>query len=296
MIMNWHFQGDVAMLPNFVIIGAPRSGTTHLYHGLRLHPEVFMSDFKEPMYFAYQDTARPGMISDRAEYEALFDHGVGYLAVGEASTLYLYSDKAAANLRAMIPQAKLVAILRQPADRAFSQYTFQRFLGTEPLDSFEAGLAAENERAQTDASPFLLYRRAGLYGEQIPRYFEHFPRQQLLFTLQDDLDSHPEQVFAKIFAFLGVDPTFQPDLHHRTNASGVAEHRALFDLVKAAGRRVKRFMPERIATQLSGTAHERLLTRPTMSEETRRRLTDSFREDILKTAALIDRDLSHWLD
>jgi len=283
------------MLPNFVIIGAPRSGMTHLYHGLRLHPEVFMSDFKEPMYFAYQDMPRPGMLSDRAAYEALFDQATGYPAIGEASTLYLYSDKAAVNLRAAIPHARLVAILRQPADRAFSQYTFQRFLGTEPLDSFEAGLAAESKRAQAHTSPFLLYRQVGLYGEQIPRYFEQFPKEQLLFVLQDDLDSHPDQVFAQIFAFLGVDPTFQPDLHHRTNASGVAEHRAIFDFVKSAGRRIKRFLPERIATQLSGTAHERLLTRPTMLEETRARLIETFREDILKTSDLIDRDLSHWL-
>lgn len=190
----------------------------------------------------------------------------------------------------------MIAILRNPIDRAFSQYTFQRFLETEPLDSFEKALAAENQRA-TDptVSPFLLYRRVGLYGAQIPRYFRRFSKDQLLFLLQDDLDSQPDQVFRQIFAFIGVNPNFQPDLRHKTNASGVPEHTTLFRMVKSLGRAVKSLLPERTATRLSGSAHEALLTRPAMSSQTRGELQQFFRADIQRTEKLIGRDLSGWL-
>lgn len=284
------------MLPNFLIIGAPRSGTTHLYRGLRQHPAVFMSDFKEPMFFAYENEPQPGVISDKNEYIALFSGAASYQAVGEASTLYLFNEKAPGRIYRDIPKARLIAILRNPVDRAFSQYTFQRFLQTEPYETFEAALEAEDGRAQENTvSPFLLYRRVGLYGTQIPRYLDRFSRDQILFVLQDDLDQNPNQVFHDIFAFIGVDPAFQPDLRHRTNASGIPQHDTLFRTLKLAGRTVKRLVPERWATRLSGSAHEALLTHPTMLDSTRASLTQYFHDDIEVTQNLIGRDLSHWL-
>ncbi|NMP21259.1 sulfotransferase family protein [Sulfobacillus harzensis] len=283
------------MLPTFLILGAPRSGTTHLYHGLRQHPQVFMSDFKEPMFFAYQGNPQPSVVYDLNDYEALFEAAHPEEARGEASTLYLYSAQAADNIRALIPEARLIAILRNPVERAFSQYTFQRFLKTEPLETFEEALAAEPRRVQ-DPIPFHLYRPVGLYSEQIKRYLERFPQEQVLWLLQDDLASHPEEVFRQIFMHIGVDPDFVPDLHHRTNASGVPQHETLFRAIKSAGRAVKRFLPEKLAVALSGTAHETLLERPSMQPETRAELQDYFRKDIEATAALIGRDLSHWLE
>lgn len=283
------------MLPNFLIIGAPRSGTTHLYRGLRQHPDVFMSDFKEPMFFAYEGDPRVGVISDHTAYEALFQGAEPYVARGEASTLYLFSEKAPARIQRDIPTARLIAILRNPVERAFSQYTFQRFLNTEPLDTFERALQEEERRAEADAPPFQLYQRVGLYSEQIARYLELFPRDQLLFLLQDDLDRQPDTVFRRIFSFIGVDPGFRVDLRHKTNASGVPQHDTLFHLVKSIGRQVKRFVPETMATRLSGSAHAALLERPAIELHTRQALQRFFQEDILRTQALIDRDLSHWL-
>lgn len=286
---------DFFVWPNFLIIGAPRSGTTHLYRGLRQHPQVFMSDFKEPMFFAYEGNPRPGALSDRRAYLALFDQAGSYAAVGEASTLYLYSERAPGAIQRAIPDAKLIAILRNPIDRAFSQYTFQRFLHTEVLDTFEAAIKVEDQRAHTDVSPFLLYRRVGLYGQQIPRYFEAFPKDQLLFVLQDDLDAHPAQVFRQIFDFIGVQPDFHPDLRHRTNASGVVQQPTLFHLIKSTGRAIKKLLPEQLATRLSGSAHEALMSRPTMAVATRQALREYFQDDIQITAHLIGRDLSQWL-
>lgn len=282
------------MLPNFLIIGAPRSGTTHLYHGLRQHPEVFMSDFKEPMFFAYEGNPQPSVIHDRESYEALFQGADVQQARGEASTLYLYSPVAPENIQRTIPDARLIAILRNPVDRAFSQYTFQRFLKTEPLETFEEALDAESERLQ-DPIPFHLYRPVGLYSAQIKRYQDRFPSHQLLWLLQDELEREPERIFQQIFRHISVNPDFAPDLRHRTNASGVPEHESLFRAIKSAGRAIKRFLPEKVAVSLSGTAHETLLQRRQMRPETKRALLAYFHEDIEATAELIGRDLSHWL-
>jgi hypothetical protein len=283
------------VLPNFLIIGAPRCGTTHLYRGLRQHPQVFMSDVKEPMFFAYEGETRPGVIGERAAYEALFAGSERFLARGEASTLYLYHHDAPRRIRELIPDARLIAILRNPVDRAISQYTFQRFLKVEPLDTLEAALAAEEERRNNHAPPFSLYRDVGLYSQQIARYLALFPRHQLLFLLQDDLEQDPHAVFRTIFQFLDVDPTFYPDLRHKTNASGIPQHETVFRLIKSAGRTVKRFLPERLATHLSGSAHETWLQPPTVNPATRAALRDFFREDIERTQDLIGRDLTHWL-
>lgn len=283
------------MLPNFLIVGAPRSGTTHLYKGLRQHPEVFMSDFKEPMFFAYQDDPRPSVISDLGEYENLFREAQTGQVTGEASTLYLYSERAADNIADKIPNAQLIAILRNPVERAFSQYTFQRFLQTEPLETFEAALAAEDGRAETDDIPFHLYTRVGLYSRQIRRYQQRFRPEQLLFLLQDDLDQDPDGVFSQIFQHIGVEASFRPDLRHRTNASGVPQHETLFRTIKSLGRPLKRVLPETLVTRLSGSAHETLLERPMMNPETRSALIERFRDDIEQSSALIGRDLSPWL-
>ncbi len=283
------------MLPNFLILGAPRSGTTHLYRGLRQHPDVFMSDFKEPMFFAYEGHPRASVVSERGAYEALFSGSTGFKAVGEASTLYLYSEEAARNIRRTIPDARLIGILRHPAERAFSQYTFQRFLEDEPFTTFEDALQAEDERARGPHNPFHLYQRVGLYSRQIRRYQDLFPASQLLWLLQDDLERDPDQAFAQIFAHIGVNTAFRPDLRHKTNASGVPQHRTLFRLVKSAGRTVKQFLPETWVTRLSGSAHSTMLSRPAMRPATRSALVEFFADDIRNTATLIDRDLSHWL-
>lgn len=257
-----------------------------------------MSDFKEPMFFAYENDPRSSVVSDLKTYESLFNSAGNAHAVGEASTLYLYSERAPLTIAKYIPDARMIAVLRNPIDRAFSQYTFQRLLHDEPCDTFEQALALEEERRErlSHLMPFILYREVGLYSDQVKRYQQQFSPEQLLFLLQDDLDHHPQQVFQRIFSFLEVDPLFEPNLPHRTNASGVPENQTLFRLIKTTGRAFKRFLPESTVNRLSGKTHETLLTRPAIHEATRQELQSFFHDDIEKTAALLDRDLSHWLN
>ena len=137
--------------PTFLIIGAGRSGTTSLYHYLGQHPDIFMSPVKEPGFFAYEDETRPligaygeaelpGYSTRREDYEALFADVSVETAAGEASVDYLYLPRAARRIRRHVPQARLIAILRQPADRSHSQFWARVASGREPLTDFEEAL------------------------------------------------------------------------------------------------------------------------------------------------------------
>lgn len=285
------------MSPNFLIIGAPRTGTTHLYKGLRQHPEIYMSDFKEPMFFAYEGESHAATIADWDSYQKLFDHAQGQKAIGEASTLYLWKDSAPGNIYRHLPEVRLIAVLRNPVERAFSQYTFQRLLEVETCETFEEGLEAEASRAEDPkVSDFFRYVEVGLYADQIARYQALFAPDQLKFVLNDDLDRDQSQVFQDIFRFLGVDDTFRPNLEHRTNASGVAPKKSFYGALKAGGRMVKGLLPESMTTRLSGALNAHYLARPQVSQETYQKLLNVFQEDVIRTGKLIERDLSAWLE
>ena len=255
-----------------------------------------MPDFKEPMFFSYEGKSRPWAVDTWQDYQELFRDADRFIARGEASTLYLWHPHAALNIRRQMPDARLIAVLRNPVERAFSQYTFQRLLNMEPYDTFEAALAAEEERQQSSTSAFLLYTEIGRYSEQIARYQTLFPPEQILIVLNEDLQDHPDQVFSAIFRHIGVDPSFEPNLEQRTNPSGIPKKKALYERLKAGGRKVKGLIGTEWAMKLSGALDRRYLTRPHVSKDTYNTLLSLFHADILRTQELIGRDLSRWLE
>jgi hypothetical protein len=206
--------------PTFLFLGAPRSGTTQLYEGLRLHPEVAVSGVKEPLYFV-SPRYPLHRVTSAAAYQALFRPGRGVRATGEFSTLYLYDPEAAQRIHDTLPTAKLLAILRHPVERAYSQYVFERLLEQEPCATFEDALRAEPRRIAEHRSPFLYYREVGRYASQIRRYQALFPADQLLWLLYDDLKTDLAGTFRRIFRFIGVDDAFEPDIAGRVNVSGI---------------------------------------------------------------------------
>lgn len=255
-----------------------------------------MSELKEPMFFAYEGEHKPWAVDTWEDYVRLFSKAENFQAIGEASTLYLWHHRAPDNIRLRLPDARLVAVLRNPMERAFSQFMFQRLLKSEPLETFEEALAAEEQRAQNPkTSAFLLYRELGRYAQRIARYQTMFSHEQLLFILNEDLRDHPFEVFAKVFKFIGVDPGFTPVLGHHTNPSGIVRRTSLFHGLKATGRMVKRIIPEYLALQLSGLLNQHYLVHQEIAPDTYRRLLQDFRQDIVLTQTLIGRDLSDWL-
>jgi sulfotransferase family protein len=209
-------------MPDFLILGAQKAGTTALYAYLRWHPEITGPSFKEVSFFDRHYTRgetwyRAHLPATPRQWVARQRHG-RWPAVGEASPSYLFHPLAPERVAALLPDARLIAVLRDPVDRAFSHYQHEVALGREPLP-FEDALAAEEERMRgevqrmtSDPSYFSeawwnhTYVARGRYGEQLRRWFASFPPEQILVLFSDDLLQQPADTYARVLAFLGVDP------------------------------------------------------------------------------------------
>jgi Sulfotransferase family len=298
-------------MPNFLIIGTAKSGTTALYNYLKQHPQVYMSSVKEPKFFAYEgeklDFRGPGdrvanssVVTDIEAYRALFAKASGETAVGEASPLYLYIPKARERIRHHVPEAKLIAILRNPAERAYSHFSQMVRDGREPLDDFSQALRAEEERIRDNWAFGWHYKRMGFYHAQLERYFDAFGREQIKVYLYEDLKTDPVGVLGETFRFLGVDDAFVPDISLKHNVSGIPKSQALHAFIRQSHpikSVFKPFVPEGLRLRLKTSLRNRNLRQPPpLSPEARKELAEAYREDILKLQGLIRRDLSTWLE
>jgi len=297
------------MLPNFLVIGAAKSGTTALYYHLKSHPQIFMSPIKEPAFFAMDGrlpdySAPPGVVLPRRhlvtvehEYRALFEGVTTERAIGEASP-YLGNPQAAERIRRTLPDVRLVAVLRNPIDRAYSNYLHQVRDGVEPCTDFRDALEAEEGRIRANWSPFWHYKGLGFYHHQLRAYFERFDRRQIRVHLYDDFVADPSAVMRDLFTFLDVDPAFEPDVTRRYNESGVPNNRKLYAWIRKPFRYglVPNILRTSSLAQRAGTLlHQTLLSKPRIAETTRGELKGVFRSDILALQELLGRDLSAWL-
>jgi hypothetical protein len=299
------------MKPTFLILGAMKAGTTALYTQLGTHPEVFMSPVKEPNYFAFagQDLnfqapidRRPDginhtSITDWDDYRALYDAADPDQARGEASHTSLYWPDAADNVKRRVPDARLIAILRNPVERAYSEYLHFRRDGDEPLDSFAAALDAEEERIRNDWA-MGRYVDRGRYDEQLERYLGRFDREQIRIVLHEDLLQSPETVLRSLCSHIGVDPSVELQRDRRVNKSGVPErewmHTVLTGLQPVRDA-LGPLIPDDIV-EWANALKNRNLEKPAMRPATRRRLVDTYRPHVRALEDLLDRDLSHWLE
>jgi hypothetical protein len=211
----WAFgtaTSNLRPLPDFLIIGAQKAGTTALYDYLRRHPAIAGPPWKEVSYFDRH--YRRG----HAWYRGNFPLRSGRRLVGEASPSYLFHPLAPQRIAALLPFVRLIALLRNPADRAYSHYQHEVALGREPL-SFEDALARENERMDGEVARMLsdtayfshawwnfTYRARGLYAEQLERWLAAFPRERLLVLPSEDLADRTAETYARVLEFLGAQP------------------------------------------------------------------------------------------
>jgi hypothetical protein len=302
------------MMPNFLVIGAQKAGTTSLYHYLKQHPEVYMSPVKEPHFFA-SEGADPGFrgpvprnsgrslaITDLEAYRALFAGVSNETAIGEASPSYLGNPKAPGRIRRYLPEAKLIAILRNPVERAYSAYLHRVRDDRERLD-FARALREEEARARANSTPGWYYKRAGFYHEQLTRYYELFEPDQIRVYLYEDLDTDPGGMLRELFAFLNVDETFVVDTSMRHGVTGIPRSRILRRFLRGSNpaKSVLRPLARSLVRpetriKMVTTLNNMNLAKPQMSPEVREALISSYREDILKLQDLIGRDLSDWLE
>lgn len=220
-----------AIWPNFFIVGAASSGTTSLYTYLKQHPEVFLPALKEPHYFAqlrpsYEQRYLFTYVTAEKDYLALFSKAAAYKAIGEASPSYLWCPEAPARIYRAVPGAKIIILLRDPVERAYSHYLMNLREGLQRRPFFEA-LQEDWNRPQKGWGVSQLYVELGLYAEQVRRYLATFGPEQVRIVLFDELRRGAENrnaALAGVLRFIGVDPGYidRIDMSYAENSFGVA--------------------------------------------------------------------------
>jgi hypothetical protein len=282
-------------LPNFFIVGAPKAGTTSLYSYLGQHPHVYMCPVKEPSHFA-PELCRDDFIFSWEGYLRLFSNVSDEIAIGEASACYLFSENAARNIAARLPHARIIISLRNPVDRAFSQY-LQMLTHGVTCKSFRGQIDASLRHREKDFSLLWPFLEAGQYYEQIRRYLGEFPRSQIHISYYEDLERAPERLVMDLFSFLGVDPSFAPDVSHRHNEPRVPKLEQATYLLRKWGAwpYLRKLVPGALGPRLRSLtmrARGSLRIGPT----DRAFLAGYYRDDITRLSLLLNRDLSAWLD
>lgn len=298
---------NLNMLPNFLIIGAPKAGTTSLFYYLDAHPQVYLCPVKEVGFFwAYGANVQPQgpgkerlknrLVDDLERYQRLFEAVRDEKAIGEASVRYLNNPRSPGLIHQFIPNARLIVSLRQPAERAFSAFVHNRQDGVEPCSNFSEALAQERQGVR-DGWTQARYLHNGFYAQSLKRYFALFQRQQLHISLFEDLKYQPEELMRSIFNFLEVDPTFRPDTSQKHNASGLIRNPVL-RILYARLSRLRATMRPWISPKLRHNITEWMLKdaeKLHLSPELRAELTEFYRPEIEELQDLLQRDLSHWL-
>ncbi|NCC37255.1 MAG: hypothetical protein EOM24_35390, partial [Chloroflexia bacterium] len=235
-------------------------------------------------------------------YEALFAEAEGTQARGDVSPCYLgFAEQSILGIQTYAPDAKLIAILRQPADRAYSGHVYLVNIGQEEELDFRRALQCEAERR---ACRFAGRQRrnfaGGFYFDYLQRYFQCFPREQIHIWLYDDLQANARMLMRDIFQFIGVDDTFTPDMSIHHNAASWPRLRFAPLVTRKAEHVVSRLIrqfPKPMRQPIARGYRKLIRTQPPpIDADLRRELTARYRDDILRTQDLIGRDLTHWLE
>ena len=317
------------MLPNCIVIGAPRSATTSVYEHLNAHPEIFMSRIKEPDFFLRQsfesvtaldsagtaadELARlsPELKAEFDWYEGLFAEAAGARILGEASAGYMESAMAMSCLRRFLPDVKMIVILRDPAERMHSHFVHANriradFGGEAESEALTNSYKAIVEKARIEGfsgpatSEPEVWLNSGFYFRHLTRAMSLFPKDQLRIFLFEDLVADAQKVMTDVYGFLGVDNTFMLPTTAAFNAGTVPKNQAVFRMFTTRNpllRMAKAMAP----TWLRGAATRTRNTmlgkgKPSLDAAMRSTLIDIYRDDITKLQGLLGRDLSAWIN
>jgi len=275
------------MLPTFIVIGSAQSGTTSLYHVFSEHPQIFMSRKKELHFFVKEHWYRRGI----EQYERHFPEELtqGKMAVGEATPVYICHPRAPERIARHVPDVKMILTVRNPVQRAYSQYWRKRRDLTE-TGTFEEAL-------EQDLTPEYVpgrrgYFNRGLYLHYIERYLQHFNREQLLVLTFDELSEDPHSFYARCFEFIGVDPSFRSAaMTRRFNSSAIWNNPLYNYLFTHPG--VTRRLPLRIRRAFC-VGPKRQYSYPPIDPSSRERLAQFYREPNRRLGEFLGTDLSRW--
>lgn len=192
---------NCTLLPNFIILGAQKSGTTSLHQSLDIHSQVFVSDTKEISFFNIDKNYNRGI----QWYSSFFVKRKNEKAIGESTPSYLWDARVPERIKKVLPNGKFIILLRNPVNRAYSAYWYAYIGGDETL-SFEEALDAEPGRAMmgSEIRGFSSYVDRGLYATQIMRYYKHFSPDQFLIIILEEYQQEPQNTLVEVTKFLDI--------------------------------------------------------------------------------------------
>jgi len=293
-------------LPNFLIVGAAKAATTSVHEYLKQHPDIYMTDIKEPCFFTFYNEDPPSFSNggrvkfthNQHDYDKLFKGSELKKIKGESSTPYLFFHKKTINnIKKIVPnyrKIKILIILRNPVDRAYSQYTMKVRDVVENL-SFEEAIKREDERRKDNAHFDFFYLSRGFYYEQVKDYLENFDNVKIMFY--DDFKNNRERFLSDILLFLGLNRIkFYPI--EKQNVSGIPKLKWLNSLIfsrSIIGTAISIFLSTKLKRRLKNkVVNFNIRTPPKMNSDTRSMVVNSYKKDIKKLEKLIDKDLSYW--
>lgn len=287
------------MLPNFLVIGAQKAGTTSLFEYIRTHPDIYLPPDKETAFFYHDYYYEKGL----SFYEERFFKGwEGQKAVGDISPHYLYHPFCRDRIRKCMKNLKFIIILRNPVDRAYSNYWMEVKRGNETL-SFKDAIEKESERIKIGLfeKDTFSYVHRGLYYDQIKEYMDWFPESEFLILLTDDLKNDRAKTLKIIYRFLVVNtevnlPNIQKEFHTASKIRWIWLH----ELLKTqhwSRSLIKDLMPFKLRQNLRSFLYQcniKSFTPPPMDDVVRQHLRELFSESNEKLVKLMGKDLSHW--
>ncbi len=292
-------------LPTFLVVGIEKAGTTSIYQYLNQHPQVYMSPVKETNFLErdwenFQGKPNPKRIDTWEKYCNLFNNVQDEIAIGEVSPNYLFHYQSSSDrIIKYVPDVKMIAILRNPVDRAYSDYLMHL---RDSINVEKVRSLTEQVKFHADTS-FTI--KKGFYYTPVKYYFDTFGKERVKIYLYNDLSENSLVMMQDMYQFIGVNSNFTPDTSQRQQVAAVPKNQSLNNLIKtknpvrsAVSSVLRAVIPlemrQKLRSGLINLNSGGKELQPLSSEE-RKILADFYHEDILKLQDLIQRDLSCWL-
>ncbi len=293
-------------LPTFLIVGVQKAGTTSIYNYLQEHPQVYMSPIKETNFLerdweklVAENSKIKNRISSFDDYCKLFTGVQDEIAIGEASPNYIFHyESSAPRIQKYTPNAKLIVVLRNPVERAYSDYLMHL------RDGISAEIRTLSEQIKHSSHKSFILRK-GFYYTPVKYYIDFFCVEKVKVFLYDDLCNNAQKFMSDIYEYIGVDKNFIANVSKKTQQARIPKNQAINNLLQRQNP-IRTLAATALKTLIPLDARQELRSRlirlnsqhksqvPLSSEE-RKQLIELYREDILKLQDLIDRDLSSWL-
>lgn len=308
-----------SMWPQLFVVGAMKAGTTTIANSLSAHPDIFVCPVKEPNFFCFDlyefglgaEMVDDGRVLDRIRrgeglhyayirnpevYLRLFDGASPYQFRADCSTSYLYSCVSAKNIRSVIPKAKIVITLRNPVERAFSEFLMNVAIGTARWPFRDMLMLEQKARFKGQISPEHRYVTAGLYYEQVKRYIDEFGRDNVLVLRFENIRDNVEMVMSRVWTFLELKPCALPvDLE--TNKAKIPRFPRLNCILQESGLKsvVRKSVPRSVKEMAKSLFYSNLKVGTVIDERDAKALLDELCPDIEKLSEFLEEDFTEWL-